>query len=265
MPQMSDSIVKKIQMNGKVVIVTGGHSGIGRGISEALTQAGADLVIAGRRTELGESAAREIARSNGVRANFVTADITKDEDIQKIVDFTTREYGKIDVLVNNSGIVHHENAEDVSRENWRRVMDTNLDALFFMSQAVGRVMIKQKYGSIVNISSNSDNLVMTPQTQAGYNASKAGVDMVTKCLAYEWARHNIRVNAIAPGYIVTGLLPDTTDKNGKPWKDTWHSMIPTGRFGTPEEIGAMVLYVASDMSPFLTGSILLMDGGYSLT
>ncbi|MCL2684074.1 MAG: SDR family oxidoreductase, partial [Synergistaceae bacterium] len=172
---------------------------------------------------------------------------------------------RIDILVNNSGIVHHENAETVSRENWRRVMDVNLDALFFMSQAVGRIMIGQKYGNIVNISSNSDNLVMTPQTQAGYNASKAGVDMVTKCLAYEWAQYNIRVNAVAPGYIKTGLLPDTVDKNGKPWKDTWHGMIPVKRFGTPEEIGAMVLYIASDMSPFLTGSILLMDGGYSLT
>ena len=126
-------------------------------------------------------------------------------------------------------------------------------------------MIKQKYGNIVNISSNSDNLVMTPQTQAGYNASKAGVDMVTKCLAYEWAQYNIRVNAVAPGYVKTDILPDTTDKNGKPWMETWHEMIPLKRFGTPEEMGAMVLYIASDMSPFLTGSILLMDGGYSLT
>ena len=262
---MADDIVSKIKLTGKTAIVTGGHSGIGRGISEALSQAGANLVIVGRRKELGEKAAREIEEINRVKASFVTADITKDEDIQKAVNFTMEKHGRIDILVNNSGAVHHENAETVSRENWRRIMDLNLDALFFMSQAVGRIMIKQKYGNIVNISSNSDNLVMTPQTQTGYNASKAGVDMVTKCLAYEWAQYNIRVNAIAPGYVKTDILPDTTDKNGKLWKDTWHEMIPLKRFGKPEEIGAMALYIASDMSPFLTGSILLMDGGYSLT
>ena len=262
---MANDIVSKIKLTGKTAIVTGGHSGIGRGICEAFSQAGANLVIVGRRTELGECVAKEIEEENGVKAQFVTADITKDEDIQKVVDFTMKTHGKIDILVNNSGIVHHENAETVNRENWRRVMDLNLDALFFMSQAAGRIMIKQRYGNIINISSNSDNLVMTPQTQAGYNASKAGVDMVTKCLAYEWAQYNIRVNAVAPGYIKTDLLPDTVDKNGKFWKDTWHEMIPVNRFGTPEEIGAMVLYIASDMSPFLTGSILLMDGGYSLT
>ena len=182
---MADDIVSKIKLTGKTAIVTGGHSGIGRGICEALSQAGANLVIVGRRKELGERVAREIETSNHVKASFVTGDITKDEDIQKAVNFTMETHGRIDILVNNSGIVHHENAETVSRENWRRVMDVNLDALFFMSQAAGRIMIEQKYGNIINISSNSDNLVMTPQTQAGYNASKAGVDMVTKCLAYE--------------------------------------------------------------------------------
>jgi NAD(P)-dependent dehydrogenase (short-subunit alcohol dehydrogenase family) len=260
-----DDIVKKIMLTGKNAIITGGHSGIGRGITEALSQAGANLVIVGRRKDLGEKVAREVAENNKVTADFVTADITREEDITKVVDFTMEKYGKIDILVNNAGIAHHENAEDINRENWRKVMAINVDALFFLSQAVGRVMIRQKYGNIVNISSNSDNLVMTPQTQTVYNAAKAGVDMVTKCLAYEWAQYNIRVNAIAPGYISTDLLPDKVDKNGKPWKDTWHEMIPVGRFGKPEEIGAMVLYIASDMSPFLTGSVLLMDGGYSLT
>ena len=261
---MADNIVGKIKLTGKTAIVTGGHSGIGRGICEALSQAGADLVIVGRRTELGEKVAHEIEEANSVKAAFVTADITKEEDIQKVVDFTMKKHGKIDILVNNSGTVHHENAETVSRENWRKVLDLNLDALFFLSQAVGRIMIEQKYGNIINISSNADTIVPRPQTQAGYNASKAGVDMVTKSLAYEWAKYNIRVNAVAPGYITSDLLPDTTDENGKPWKETWRESIPLKRFGNPEEIGAMVLYMASDMSPFLTGSILLMDGGYTL-
>lgn len=260
-----DSIVKKIMLTEKTAIVTGGHSGIGRGITEALSQAGANIVICGRRKELGEQVAKEISESNHVRALFVETDITKDDDIQRAVNRTLAEFGKIDILVNCSGIVKHEDAEKITRESWRRVMATNLEGLFFMTQAVGKVMIQQKYGNIINISSNSDLLVMTPQTQVSYNASKAGVDMVTKCLAYEWAKYNIRVNAIAPGYIESALLPETKDANGNLWKDIWRSMIPIGRFGKPEEIGAMVLYIASDMSPFLTGSILLMDGGYSLT
>jgi NAD(P)-dependent dehydrogenase (short-subunit alcohol dehydrogenase family) len=126
-------------------------------------------------------------------------------------------------------------------------------------------MIRQGNGSIVNISSNSDFLVMTPQTQTGYNASKAGVDMVTKCLAYEWAKHNIRVNAIAPGYVQTDLLPAAKTPEGKPWSQVWKDMIPMGRFGTPDEIGALALFLGSDMSPFLNGTVVLIDGGYSLT
>ena len=260
-----NSIINKLMLKGKTAIITGGHSGIGRGIVEALSQAGANIVVAGRRTELGEKTVKEVAESNHVEAIFVTADITKPEDIQKVIDTTVSRFGRIDILVNNSGIVHHENAETVSRENWRRVMDVNLDALFFMSQAAGRVMIKQNSGCIVNISSNSDRLVMTPQTQTGYNASKAGVDMVTKCLAYEWAKYNIRVNAIAPGYVKTDILPEKETEDGRRWSDIWHSMIPMGRMGLPEEIGALALYLASDMSPFLNGSVVLIDGGYHLT
>jgi NAD(P)-dependent dehydrogenase (short-subunit alcohol dehydrogenase family) len=107
--------------------------------------------------------------------------------------------------------------------------------------------------------------VMTPQTQTGYNASKSGVDMVTKCLAYEWAKYNIRVNAIAPGYVKTDILPKGIRADGKTWAEIWQEMIPAGRFGLPEEIGALALFMASDMAPFMTGSIVLIDGGYSLT
>jgi NAD(P)-dependent dehydrogenase (short-subunit alcohol dehydrogenase family) len=259
------SIVDKIFIKDKVAIVTGGHSGIGRGIVEALSQAGASIVIAGRRSELGNQVVNEIKAANGVEAIFINADVTVPEDIQKIVDETMRTFGKIDILVNNAGICHHEDAETVSYENWRKVMDVNLDGLFFLSQAVGKVMIAQKRGSIVNISSNADNLVMTPQTQAGYNASKGGVDMVTKCLAYEWAKYNIRVNAIAPGYIRSDIWPKGVREDGKSWTDVWLGMIPAGRFGLAEEIGALALFLASDMAPFMTGSILLIDGGYSLT
>lgn len=259
------SIVDKIYIKDKVAIVTGGHSGIGRGIVEALSQAGANIVIVGRRAELGNQVAEEIRNANGVEAIFIQADVTIPEDIQKIADETMGIFGKIDILVNNAGICHHEDAETVSHDNWRRVMDVNLDALFFLSQTVGKVMIAQKHGSIINISSNADNLVMTPQTQTGYNASKGGVDMVTKCLAYEWAKYNIRVNAIAPGYIKSDIWPKGVRADGKSWTDAWLDMIPAGRFGLAEEIGALALFMASDMAPFMTGSVVLIDGGYSLT
>jgi NAD(P)-dependent dehydrogenase (short-subunit alcohol dehydrogenase family) len=259
------SIVDKVFIKDRVAIVTGGHSGIGRGIVEALAQSGASIAIVGRRTDLGNQVAREICETHGVKAIFITADVTQDEDIQRIVATTLAVFGKIDILVNNAGICHHENAETVSRKNWRRVMDVNLDALFFLSQAVGKVMIGQQSGCIINISSNSDNLVMTPQTQAGYNASKAGVDMITKCLAYEWAKYNIRVNAIAPGYIKSDIWPKGVQPDGKTWPEVWLGMIPAGRFGLAEEIGALALFMASDMAPFMTGSVVLIDGGYSLT
>ena len=258
---MNEEAKKRVSLDGRVAIVTGGHSGIGRGIVQSLYDFGANVVIAGRREELGGKVSAEY----GDRAMYVKTDITVLDDIQNMVDKTVERFGRIDILVNCSGTVVHKAAEDVSYDDWRKVMDVNLDGLFFVSQRVGRVMIEQKSGSIINISSNSDNLVMTPQKQAGYNASKAGVDMVTKCLAYEWAEHNIRVNAIAPGYVQTDILPDDVTPDGRKYKDIWLDMIPTGRFGQPGEIGDLVVYLASDMSGFMTGSVVLIDGGYSLT
>ena len=260
-------IVEKIKLTGKTAIVTGGHSGIGRGIVEAFAQAGAkNIIIAGRREELGKKVASEVsAKHPGVNCVFFRSDICAANDRQALVDYTKSNFGRIDILVNNAGTTHVENMETISYESYRKIMDINLDALFFLSQAAGRVMIEQKGGSIVNISSNSDRLVMTPQKQAVYNTSKAGVSMFTKCLAYEWAEHNIRVNAVSPGYIQSDILPQGVRKDGKKFHEVWTEMIPMGRFGYAEEIGALVLFAASDICPFLNGSVLLADGGYHLT
>ncbi|MDR1420470.1 MAG: glucose 1-dehydrogenase [Treponema sp.] len=259
-------IVNKIRLTGKTAVVTGGHSGIGRGIVEAFAQAGAsNILIAGRREELGNRAAAEVAGEHGVNCAFYRADITAAADREALIGEAVSRFGRIDILVNNAGITHVENAEDISWESWRRVMDVNLDSLFFLSQAAGRVMIKQKGGCIINVSSNSDRLVMTPQRQTVYNASKAAVSMMTKCLAYEWAEHNIRVNAVSPGYIQSDILPEGVSKDGKKFRDVWTGMIPMGRFGYAEEVGAIVLFAASDICPFLNGSVILADGGYHLT
>ena len=260
-------IVGKIKLTGKTAIVTGGHSGIGRGIVEAFAQAEAkNIIIAGRREELGKKVAAEVsAEHKGVNCVFFRADICTAEDRQALVDYTKSNFGRIDILVNNAGTTHVENMETISYENYRKIMDINLDALFFLSQAAGRVMIEQKGGAIINISSNSDRLVMTPQKQAVYNVSKAGVSMLTQCLAYEWAEHNIRVNAVSPGYIQSDILPQGVRKDGKKFHEVWTEMIPMGRFGYAEEIGAVVLFAASDICPFLNGSVILADGGYHLT
>ena len=262
-----NDIVGKIKLAGKTAIVTGGHTGIGRGIVEAFAQAGAkNIVIAGRREELGKKAAADVsAEHSGVNCVFFRADICVASDRQALVDYTKTNFGRIDILVNNAGTTHWENMESISYENYRKIMDINLDAPFFLSQAVGRVMIEQKGGAIVNIASNSDRLVMTPQKQAVYNASKAGLSMLTKCMAYEWAEHNIRVNAVSPGYVQTDILAQGVRKDGKPFNEVWTEMIPMGRFGRTEEIGALVLFAASDICPFLNGSVLLADGGYHLT
>ena len=260
-------IVSKIRLSGKTAIVTGGHSGIGRGIVEAFAQADAkNIVIAGRREELGKKVAAEVSgKYGGVNCVFYRTDLCIDKDRQALVDYTRANFGRVDILVNNAGTTHVDSMETISYENYRKVMDINLDAVFFLSQAVGRVMIEQKGGVIINISSNSDRLVMTPQKQAVYNASKAGVSMLTKCLAYEWAEHNIRVNAVSPGYIQSDILPQGVRKDGKKFHEVWTEMIPMGRFGYAEEIGALVLFAASDICPFLNGSVILADGGYHLT
>jgi NAD(P)-dependent dehydrogenase (short-subunit alcohol dehydrogenase family) len=260
-------IVNKIKLTGKTAIVTGGHSGIGRGIVEAFAQAGAkNIVIAGRREELGAKEAAEVSAGHkGVNCVFFRTDVTSEKDRQALIDYTKSAFGRIDILVNNAGITHVDPAESISYENYRKVMDLNLDAVFFLSQAAGRVMIEQKGGVIINTSSNSDRLVMTPQKQAVYNASKAGVSMLTKCLAYEWAEYNIRINAVSPGYIQSDILPQGVRKDGKKFHEVWTEMIPMGRFGYAEEIGAIVLFAASDICPFLNGSVILADGGYHLT
>lgn len=259
-------IVGNIKLTGKTAVITGGHSGIGRGIVEAFAQAGAqNILIAGRREALGTQVAAEVTKEHEVNCVFMRADITVEADRNALADRAETEFGRIDILVNNAGTTHVESAESIDYGTWRKIMDINLDSLFFLTQRVARVMIKQKAGSIVNISSNSDRLVMTPQKQAVYNASKAGVSMLTKCLSYEWAEHNIRVNAIAPGYIQSDILPQGVRKDGKKFSDVWTEKIPMGRFGYAEEIGALALFCASDMCPFLNGSILLADGGYHLT
>jgi NAD(P)-dependent dehydrogenase (short-subunit alcohol dehydrogenase family) len=253
------SVLDTFGLDGRRVLVTGGNRGLGRAFALALAEAGADVAIAGRDTERNDRVATEIAE-RGRRGLAVTADITRREDVTAMVEQVTAEFGGIDVLVNNAGIAIHRPALEVPDDEWQQVIDLNLTALWNTSTAVARGMIAAGGGVIVNVGSMSAQIVNRPQWQASYNASKAAVHHLTRSLAAEWAPHNIRVNAIAPGYVKTDMAPVDQPE----FRQHWILDAPQQRYATPDEIAPSVVYLASPASSFMTGSVLLIDGGYSV-
>ncbi|ONI78292.1 3-oxoacyl-ACP reductase [Kribbella sp. ALI-6-A] len=253
------SVLDTFGLDGRRVLVTGGNRGLGRAFALALAEAGADVAIAGRDTERNDRVVTEIT-DRGRRGLAVTADITRRDDVTAMVEQVTAEFSGIDVLVNNAGIAIHRPALEVPDEEWQQVIDLNLTALWNTSTAVARGMIAAGGGVIVNIGSMSAQIVNRPQWQASYNASKAAVHHLTRSLAAEWAPHNIRVNAIAPGYVKTDMAPVDRPE----FRQHWILDAPQQRYATPEEIAPSVVYLASPASSFMTGSVLLIDGGYSV-
>jgi NAD(P)-dependent dehydrogenase (short-subunit alcohol dehydrogenase family) len=177
-----------------------------------------------------------------------------------MLETVTAELGPVDVLVNNSGLCYHRPALDVPEQEWRAVFDVNVDGLWHCSRVVGRQMVERGTGSIINIGSISAQIVNRPQWQPAYNASKAAVHQLTKSLAAEWAPHGVRVNALAPGYVKTEMAP-VDDPHFKP---RWIDDAPMQRYALPKELGPSIVYLASDASSFMTGSVLVIDGGYTL-
>jgi 2-deoxy-D-gluconate 3-dehydrogenase len=242
----------------QVAIVTGGSKGIGRSLALCLAHAGADVIVTGRtRSEL-EEACAEI-EGLGRKALWVEMDVRHSADCQKMVDRVVESFGRIDILVNNAGISRVLSALDHTEEIWDAIIDTNLKGVFLCSQAVGRQMIKQKRGTIVNMSSQTGTVGI--RDHAAYCASKGGVDLLTKVLALEWAPHNIRVNAVAPTAISTPMtdivFADPEVRAGVT------AQIPLGRFGKTEEVAGAVIFLASEASSLITGHILLVDGGWT--
>jgi gluconate 5-dehydrogenase len=247
-------------LTGKVAIVTGGGSGIGRQMAEGLAETGADLVLCARHLERCEAAAAEL-RELGVRALAMRCDVRDQAEVESVVERTRSELGRIDVLVNNSGTVWGGAPEDTPLEGWQKVVDVNLTGTFLFSQAAGRVMIDQRAGKIVNIASIAALTGSPPEIMntIAYNTTKGGVISFTRDLACKWARHGITVNAIAPGWFPSDMSNFVLDRHG----DALRESIPLRRFGGPDDLKGAVVFLASAASDYVTGQTLVVDGGHS--
>lgn len=245
-------------LTGKVAIVTGGSIGLGYEMGVALAEMGANIVIADINKDTAEEASRHL-EGLGVKALAVKCDVTKPDEVDALVEDTLAKFNAIDILVNNAGISWAESAESISLKNWRKVMNVNIDGMFNVTQRVGRVMIKQQCGKIINIASVAGFVGCDPDLvdTIAYNTSKGAVISFTRDLACKWVRHNINVNGIAPGWIPTHMSGGLLDMR----REELIKTIPMQRFGNARELRGAVVFLASDASSYVIGQTLVVDGG----
>lgn len=244
---------KKMNLSGRLALVTGAGQGIGAACAQALAETGATVIC----TDIDLSRAESTTHSLGGAASARQLDVTNSSQLNELAS----QLPPLDILVCNAGIVSNVAAEDMTDEEWDRVINVNLSGVFKTCRAFGRRMLENGKGSIVNIGSMSAHIVNIPQPQCHYNASKAGVHHLTRSLAVEWATRGVRVNAVAPTYIETPLLQGLESQSGL--VDRWLDLTPGGRMGQPEEIASIVQFLASDASSLMTGSIVTADAGYT--
>ena len=245
-------------LKNKVAIVTGSARGIGKAIALGLAKQGADIVVADILLKEAKQTVAEIEKL-GKKAIAIKVDITKKREIYSAVKKTIKNFGKIDILVNNAGILKTAEPEDISESDWDKIMAVNLKGYFLFAQMVGREMIKKKQGKIINIASIAGEIAFAKA--AAYNTSKGGVILLTESLAGDWAKHNIRVNAIAPGLIETPMTEKMLEN--KEFSKMIKAKVPLGRAGKPEEIAGAAVFLASDASSYMTGSVINIDGGWT--
>jgi len=251
------SVFDQFSLAGRYAMVTGASRGLGRVIALALADAGADVALVARSAERLEQVAAEV-RARGRQATTITADLTKLDELRQAVERVYEAFGKLDVLVSNAGISPiWKRSTEVTEDEWDAIFTTNVKATFFLCTNVAARMAEQGGGSIITLASVA-SVVGTPR-MAVYGASKAAVAQITRTFALEWARHHVRVNAIAPGYIATDMTAGVLENPY--WGDRVREATPMGRVGQPHEIAAIALYLASDASSFATGQLFLVDGG----
>ncbi len=248
-----------MRLEKKVAVVTGASKGIGKGIALRYAQEGAKVVVTSRSADLLSVLVNEIKASGG-EALALLVDVRSAKSVQSVVDDTVKAYGRLDIMVNNAGISMVKPSEDLSPEDWTNALETDLFGVFYGCQSAGRQMMKQGGGSIINITSVY-GIVASPM-RAAYCASKAAANHLTKVLAVEWAGKNIRVNAIAPGYVRTELVQDVMDRGLLPLEGI-KKRTPQGRMGEVEDLMGLAVYMASDESSFMTGSVVSIDGGWT--
>lgn len=253
--------LEKYNLKGRVAVITGGGRGIGFESARALAECGAHVVIAEIDQATGPKAVKDL-QALGYTAEFVPLDVTKPDQVTEVADDLMARRGRIDILVANAGIAKSSPSEATTDEEWRLVIDINLNGLYWCNRAFARHMLARGSGSIVNLGSMSGIISNKPQPQSHYNASKAAVHMLTKSLAGEWATRGVRVNAVAPTYVETEMTRD--GRANAEWMPTWLEMTPMKRCGAPHEIASAILFLASDAASLMTGSIVVVDGGYTI-
>ncbi|KGQ70123.1 short-chain dehydrogenase [Chelonobacter oris] len=255
-------ILDQMKLDKKTALVTGGARGIGKSVAYGFAQAGANIVIADWDIEEASKTAQEIAVAENVRTLAIQTDVTRSESVEQMIAAIQKTFGSLEIAFCNAGICLNIPAEEMSIEQWSKVINVNLTGVFLTAQAAGKLMIEQgKGGSIITTASMSAHIVNVPQPQCAYNASKAGVIQLTKSLAIEWAKHNIRVNSLSPGYIGTELTLNSKDL--QPLIKTWNEMAPLHRLGKPEELQSICVYLAGDTSSFTTGADFIVDGAFT--
>lgn len=257
---LSMSVMELFKLDGKVAYVTGAAQGIGESLATGLAEAGADVAIVDINQEKADQTAAKIAEKTGVKTKAYAFDVTRPENAGKLVEQVVADFGRLDIAFHNAGMAHNVAAEDMSVDEWQKMIDLNLNSVFYGTQAAGRHMLENGGGSIVNTGSMSASIVNVPQPQIHYNAAKAGVVHLSKSFGVEWADRGVRVNSISPGYIGTELLQS---EELAPLRKEWEDLTPQRRVGSPDELRGIAVYLASDASSYATASDFIVDGGYT--